>query len=121
VLQDGTTVRDLIDLTGAKCQSGAVRPGTVSAGVQNNLRPAWVGLAHSMRSLTPAIVVLRRIGEDAVIVTAPRRVMFRSCSTSVRTPRGFEVCWPMRAMPASFKCPTTARVRRVGNCLGAPL
>jgi len=66
-------VRDLIDLDRREVVMRCGRPGTVSAGAAEHLRPGVGGAGHVNEILTPAISFLRRIGEDAVIVTRTSR------------------------------------------------
>jgi len=122
VLQDGTTVRDLVDLDRREVSMRVLSdPELYRLELQNIFARAWVGLAHVNEIPNAGDFVLRHIGEDAVIVTRTSRgdvsVLLNVCAH-----RGFEVCWADEGNAGSFKCPYHGwAYDGSGNLLGAPL
>src|SRR5882757_6059939 len=105
VLQDGTTVRDLVDLDRREVSMRVLSdPELYRLELQHIFTRAWVGLAHVNEIPNAGDFVLRHIGEDRVIVTRTPKgdvsVLLNVCAH-----RGFELCWADEGNSATFKCP----------------
>ena len=122
VLRDGTAVRDLIDLDRREVKMRVLAdPEIYRLELERIFARGWIGLGHVSEIPEVGDFVLRRMGEDKVIVTRTPTgevsVMLNVCAH-----RGYELCGADEGNARSFKCPYHGwAFDGCGNLLGAPL
>jgi nitrite reductase/ring-hydroxylating ferredoxin subunit len=121
VLTDGTTLRDLVDFDRHEVSLRVLSdPEIHRLELRRIFARTWLFVATASEIPEPGDFVLRRMGEDAVIVT--RRVDGEiSILLNVCAHRGMEVCWADKGNQGTFKCPYHGWVfDNEGNLLAAP-
>jgi len=121
VLSDGTTLRELIDFDRHEVSLRVFSdPDIYRLELRRIFARTWLLVAVAAEIPEPGDFVLRRMGEDPVIVTRDAdgevHVLLNVCAH-----RGMEVCWADQGNQTTFKCPYHGWVfDGTGKLLGAP-